>query len=710
MVATEEASSEPRLENIKHCCDNDYITSLNINTKSACLSRSLKDGANDNINVGGAIDLEGSAEYLDNNNIPHARVPFLTERKVDETNMAIWSSKSGFREDINNFQYVEQRKTIVRRNLKFHATLLFALAVLAASLTIIDTQVSLNLREQNKYILDATRNVSKFNLSKNVLQKEREKAKMFTAVDIGLKAAISVLSIITCAALYFYYRNIFNLKIIRHFYPPTMSITRASPLFKNYIIECFICMLHVPPFLTTHAGFPPRLQLVVLLRLYLLGRYLKEKHELMNSQSTRFLASVTKTELTSMFLFKTFFMQYPFQLILLAYIILLFIGGYTVWILEQRYTYLDTVWMLIITMTTVGFGDLTPKTVPGRFAVGLAAIVGIFLMALFISLVNEALMLQRREKRILSYVENQDHHRQRKTAALNAIGMWFKYYSFVRKHFPLFDSTAQPLIGQKEERVKSSMFAVARRKFLETQMFKAINHWRKIKESQLSGYFTQEFMVEDMKNMMVDLNAKVLEIESKLTYMTGSRETITEECKLSSTLPQNQLRRRKGVTSSSSDNNNKTNESVGKMQLGEAPVETQCHSIELQEIHRPPSYTHLKERSNSHATTKSGDTPGCYFSNGCAGRDKQLITTKELKEFLTENRNGEHRLALNKSELQIAFTLLQNQAKIMSNALDDVYNKTKQDIGDLENLISSLLVCTDAESELDYRPTAQLKV
>lgn len=50
--------------------------------------------------------------------------------------------------------------------------------------------------------------------------------------------------------------------------------------------------------------------------------------------------------------------------------------------------------------------------------------------------------------------------------------------------------------------------------------------------AQLSGYFTQEFMVEDMKNMMVDLNAKVLEIESKLTYMTGSRETITEECKV----------------------------------------------------------------------------------------------------------------------------------------------------------------------------------
>ena len=63
--------------------------------------------------------------------------------------------------------------------------------------------------------------------------------------------------------------------------------------------------------------------------------------------------------------------------------------------------------MLVITMTTVGFGDFTPNTLLGRIAVGFASMIGIFLMALFISLVNEALMLKRREKRILAYVENQ---------------------------------------------------------------------------------------------------------------------------------------------------------------------------------------------------------------------------------------------------------------------------------------------------------------
>ena len=63
--------------------------------------------------------------------------------------------------------------------------------------------------------------------------------------------------------------------------------------------------------------------------------------------------------------------------------------------------------MLVITMTTVGFGDLTPKSFLGRGIVGVTSIVGIFLLALFISLSSELLMLDRRQKRMISYVKQQ---------------------------------------------------------------------------------------------------------------------------------------------------------------------------------------------------------------------------------------------------------------------------------------------------------------
>lgn len=62
--------------------------------------------------------------------------------------------------------------------------------------------------------------------------------------------------------------------------------------------------------------------------------------------------------------------------------------------------------MLIVTMTTVGFGDLVPQSLTARAFTAIIAVIGIFLMALCISLVHESLQLTQQEKRILAYTEN----------------------------------------------------------------------------------------------------------------------------------------------------------------------------------------------------------------------------------------------------------------------------------------------------------------
>ena len=57
-------------------------------------------------------------------------------------------------------------------------------------------------------------------------------------------------------------------------------------------------------------------------------------------------------------------------------------------------------------MTTLGFGDVVPMSLLGRAFVGFASVLGIFLMALFISVVHETLQLGQQEKRILATTEN----------------------------------------------------------------------------------------------------------------------------------------------------------------------------------------------------------------------------------------------------------------------------------------------------------------
>ena len=61
--------------------------------------------------------------------------------------------------------------------------------------------------------------------------------------------------------------------------------------------------------------------------------------------------------------------------------------------------------MLIVTMTTVGFGDFVPRSVTARAFIAVIAVIGIFLMALCISLVHESLQLTQQEKRILACLE-----------------------------------------------------------------------------------------------------------------------------------------------------------------------------------------------------------------------------------------------------------------------------------------------------------------
>ena len=62
--------------------------------------------------------------------------------------------------------------------------------------------------------------------------------------------------------------------------------------------------------------------------------------------------------------------------------------------------------MVIVTMTTLGYGDVVPVTLIGRFVAGLMSVLGIFLMALLISVIHETLQLSQTEKRILAHLEN----------------------------------------------------------------------------------------------------------------------------------------------------------------------------------------------------------------------------------------------------------------------------------------------------------------
>ena len=69
------------------------------------------------------------------------------------------------------------------------------------------------------------------------------------------------------------------------------------------------------------------------------------------------------------------------------------VGGLSIFLVETKITKLaDGFWWAIVTLTTVGYGDISPETTLGRIVAGALMIVGMFILALFAGVVSQTLL------------------------------------------------------------------------------------------------------------------------------------------------------------------------------------------------------------------------------------------------------------------------------------------------------------------------------
>lgn len=62
----------------------------------------------------------------------------------------------------------------------------------------------------------------------------------------------------------------------------------------------------------------------------------------------------------------------------------------------------NSIWLIIITMTTVGYGDFYPRTFFGRLLDTFIAIWGIFIISMMVVVLSNTLKLDSSEKRALT--------------------------------------------------------------------------------------------------------------------------------------------------------------------------------------------------------------------------------------------------------------------------------------------------------------------
>lgn len=253
----------------------------------------------------------------------------VTNRKRSTTRCPSSSKLDKFdRQTIQSFRDTDAAKKYFKRRTKMLSSAACVMGLLAGVLALAD--IELTIRGTVK-----SEDLSPYDL-RAILDNP------FRLAAVVVKSVLSVLSLLTSITIYRMNVNELKYLVVKNIYHESEKFVMTS-LFPICLVEVAVCLSHVPPLLDYY-GMPYELQLLVFLRLYLIAKYVREHNMFVDNQATALFASVTQTEISSIFLVKAYFLKFPFRLIFTFYMLNIFLGGYIVYVIERTHnTYLVSI-------------------------------------------------------------------------------------------------------------------------------------------------------------------------------------------------------------------------------------------------------------------------------------------------------------------------------------------------------------------------------
>ena len=231
------------------------------------------------------------------------------------------SKLDNFNQTIQSFRDTDTAKKHYKRRTKMLSSVACLMGILAVVLALVDIELTIRGTDTGE------------DLSANDLRVILSNPYRLAAVVV--KSTLSFLSLLTSITICRMNVNELKYLVVRNIYHHSERFIMTS-LFPSCLAEVAICLFHVPPLLDYH-GVPYELQLLVFLRLYLIAKYMKEHNMFVDNQATALFASVTQTEISSIFLVKAYFLKFPFRLIFTFYLLNIFLGGYFVYVIERTH-------------------------------------------------------------------------------------------------------------------------------------------------------------------------------------------------------------------------------------------------------------------------------------------------------------------------------------------------------------------------------------
>ena len=169
---------------------------------------------------------------------------------------------------------------------------------------------------------------------------------------------------------------------------------------------------------------------MMFVRMYTFWRYYRE-WMFMRYTSKNFASRLSDVAMDSKLAIKAILADMPFKTISFLFVLMTFTLAYLVRIAEapaniEHVYFWNQLWLVVVTATSTGYGDLYPLTHFGRFICILAMMGGILLTALLISTVSSNLELNAGEHKLMNFLQSEHWEQQIKVAATKCIQSWWR--------------------------------------------------------------------------------------------------------------------------------------------------------------------------------------------------------------------------------------------------------------------------------------------
>jgi hypothetical protein len=200
-------------------------------------------------------------------------------------------------------------------------------------------------------------------------------------------------------------------------------------------------------------------------------RYLRD-HSPFFGAGGRLAGALSEVRVDGMYVIRLVMSQRPIASVLQALGFWVLITAYCLWVLERPTdpdgvdpdillktpsTFGRALWCTIITLTTVGYGDIVPQSAVGGVMMIIGTLFGLILTAVVIHVVSGKLEAGEHQGRVLAFInERQTHEQERRLAAL-CVQLFFRYVCHKRREDRILKSFIKEAPRLREKRGSINM-------------------------------------------------------------------------------------------------------------------------------------------------------------------------------------------------------------------------------------------------------------